>query len=550
MDTNTNSSNDKIFIPPSSADHKESTSSLSDNLQSSLFHTIKNLLPPAEEPSNNTAPASLTAQEERFKTRSRERHSQQFSDTTNARRFVSLHQSSLRYVPLWDTWLLWDGKRWYPDTYDNISTFARSTLQSFRDEALSLPYEQRKLSTLLFDHADRSESPKHLASMLSLARHNPDLIADPQLFDADSLLLNVLNGTVNLRTNQLQPHNPHDFITHLAPVLYDPAACSPTWDKFLSDITNHDPDLQRFLQLAVGYSLTSCIQEQVIFLLHGPGCNGKNTFLNAIRSILGDFAAYASRDLVTSRSLSTSSSSLPASLLRKRLIIIPTLGLDLVLDIHSIEHVTGGELTATSASTTHPLFPLYPQLSFKLWMATNHLPSVRDYSAAAWRRIKLIHFPVSFQGREDKYLASKLQADTPAILNWAIQGCLTWQREGLPLPSCVQQATINYQDEQDALAPFLRSRCLFAPHLSVKASDLYHAYLRWSQEAGVDKPLDARAFSRHILAHGYHRAHRMTGNVYLGFSLAATPDSSLSQSDTFSENYRLTYYDIPGHEGS
>lgn len=547
--------NNQESIPVSPNDHLNSSSphntpsisSRLDHIQSLLSNTITNLLSPSP---NDETPGSTPQQEEHYKAISHERHAQEFSDTGNARRFASLHHKHLRYIPQSDCWMLWDGKRWSADTNNNILTFARATIQSFRDEALALPYEQRKRSEQLFNHADRSDTPKRLAAMLDLACHDPALITFPHTFDSDPLLLNVLNGTVDLRTNRLRPHNPQDFLTHLAPVTYDQSACSPVWDKFLSTITNNDPELEHFLQRAVGYSMTTSIQEQTIFLLYGPGCNGKSTFLNAIRSLLGDYADYTSHNLITSRSPAASSPTLPLSLLRKRLLIIPALGLDRTLDTLAIEYLTGGEILTHPATASHLTSPQYTQPTFKLWAATNHLPTIRDYSPGAWRRIRPIPFPVSFQGREDKLLATKLQVSASAILNWAIQGCLTWQREGLSLPACIQQATTSYQDEQDPLACFLRTCCQFAPHLSIKANDLYQAYQRWCHDTGENKPLDTKLFSRQLLAHGYHREHRMSGNFYSGFNLIPSRDPQFSQPNVISENQRITYYDIPDYEGS
>jgi putative DNA primase/helicase len=528
-------------------DNNTFPSSPADTLEPISAHTVKALLSSSstdETPDtsshhkNSTAisdstniPTSPPAQPEQlFKTRSRARHSQQFSDTANSHRFVSQHRAHLRYIPQSNLWMLWDGQRWSPDIHNNIHTLARTTIQSFRDEALTLPYEQRELSEQLFDHADRSDSPKRLAAMLALASHDPALIASPQTFDSDPFLLNVLNGTINLRTGQLptlKPHDPQDFITHLAPVVYDPSACSPVWNKFLSDITNHDSDLQHYLQSAVGYSLTGSIQEQVIFLLQGPGCNGKSTFLNAISSILGDYAQYSSCDLITSKSTSASPASIPSSLQPARLVIVPGIGSDRILNTLAIESITGGEIIST-ASTTHLSSPRFPLHCFKLWLATNQLPSVRNHSAGTWRRIKLLHFPVSFLRREDKNLASKLQSCAPAILNWAIQGCLTWQREGLLEPACVQLTTSGYQDEQDQLASFFQTCCQFGPQCSVKAGELYKAYQLWCKFIGDNQPLAAQLFGRHISAHGYPRIHKKTGNVYLGISLVAPLNSVLS----------------------
>jgi hypothetical protein len=213
-----------------------------------------------------------------------------------------------------------------------------------------------------------------------------------------------------------------------------------------------------------------------------------------------------------------------------RLVIVPGIAPDRTLNTLSIEYITGGEITTSKSA--HLSSPLYPQPHFKLWIATNQLPTVRHHSAGAWRRIKLIHFPVSFLRREDKNLATKLQSCAPAILNWAIQGCLTWQREGLLEPPRVQLATSGYQDTQDPLAGFLHNCCQFGPQFSVKAGELYKAYQFWCQFIGENKPLDAKSFGLQMLAHGYLRVRKYYGNIYLGLNLrvSLSPPSTTDSS--------------------
>jgi P4 family phage/plasmid primase-like protien len=204
---------------------------------------------------------------------------------------------------------------------------------------------------------------------------------------------------------------------------------------------------------------------------------------------------------------------------RERLVIIPGIELDRTLNTHAVEHITGGELLTPSARTTHLSSPQYPLHHFKLWIATNHLPTVRDHSVGAWRRIKLIPFPVSFLGCEDRHLATKLQASASAILNWAIQGCLTWQRHGLLEPHCVERANAGYQDQEDELRSFLLDCSEFGPDKQVKAKELYQAYHQWCQ-FNEQTVLSNQLFGRLILAHGYLRVRKKTGKIYLGIGLA------------------------------
>ena len=103
-------------------------------------------------------------------------------------------------------------------------------------------------------------------------------------------MLNVTNGTLDLNTGELREHRREDLITKLAPVNYDPKATCPIWEKFLDRIMDGNQNLIRYLQKAVGYALTGSIKEQCLFFLYGLGANGKSTFLNIIREMMGDYA--------------------------------------------------------------------------------------------------------------------------------------------------------------------------------------------------------------------------------------------------------------------
>jgi putative DNA primase/helicase len=82
--------------------------------------------------------------------------------------------------------------------------------------------------------------------MLSLAEH--ELVISPEQFDADPMLLNAFNGTLNLRTGQLQPHRREDYLMKIAPVEYDPRAPAPTWEAFLDRIFEGNRAVISFMQ--------------------------------------------------------------------------------------------------------------------------------------------------------------------------------------------------------------------------------------------------------------------------------------------------------------
>src|SRR5215204_4200717 len=105
--------------------------------------------------------------------------------------------------------------------------------------------------------------------MLTLARSAPGIPVLPDELDANEWLLNVQNGTLDLRTGRLQPHSRNYLLTKIVPFSYDPTATAPLWDRFLARIFRHDNELIAFVQRAVGYGATASVREEALLFLYG-----------------------------------------------------------------------------------------------------------------------------------------------------------------------------------------------------------------------------------------------------------------------------------------
>ena len=112
----------------------------------------------------------------------------------------------------------------------------------------------------------------------------------PNQLDTDSMAFNTPNGVLNLRNGELINHEPHLYISKISTTEIQKRQIAPEWIKFLDDIFAGDPDLIRYIQKAIGYSLTGSTAEQCAFFCYGTGRNGKSTFLDAISEIIGDYA--------------------------------------------------------------------------------------------------------------------------------------------------------------------------------------------------------------------------------------------------------------------
>lgn len=425
----------------------------------------------------------------------------------NARRFVREHGQGVRYVPPWDCWIIWDGRRWSRDERGEAERLAKETIRNIYAEAqcARTAEERKKLATW----AGRCETAAKINSMLALARTEPGIPATPEELDRDSWLFNCRNGTIDLRTGQLRAHSQGDLITKLCDVDYDQNADAPRWQAFLARIMDENAALLEYIRRMVGYSLTGSVREQVMFILYGTGANGKSTLVETIAAVLGDYAKTAEYTSFLATSRDNVRNDI-ARLMGARFVSAMEGDEGRRLAEPLVKQITGGD-KITARFLHEEFFEFTPQ--FKLFLATNHKPQIRGTDLAIWRRIRLIPFRVTIpQDEWDTELLAKLQAEAPGILAWALKGCMDWQEGGLGLPADVYEAVEDYRKEMDVLGAFVEDRCHSGEQLAVGSSELYKAYRVWCEETG-EKPLTHKAFSTKMVERGHQKRRSGAGGT-------------------------------------
>lgn len=416
------------------------------------------------------------------------------TDLGNAQRLVAGHGADLRYCHPWRRWLVWDGQRWRIDDTAEVTRRAKDTVRGIYSEAAGAADEKERKA--LAKHAMASEAHIRIKAMIALAESEPGVPVLPDALDADPWLLTVANGTLDLRSGELLAHDPELFSTKLVEVEYDPAADCPLWLRFLQEILSGDDGTIRFLQRAIGYSLTGDTSERCLFVLYGCGANGKTTFLEVIRALLGDYALRTPTETLMLKR----PGSIPNDVARLR-------GARFVSASESeegrrlaeslIKDLTGRD-TISARFMRAEWFDFVPEC--KIWLATNHKPEIRGTDKAIWDRIRLIPFEVTIpEDKQDKQLADKLKEELPGILAWAVEGCLAWQREGLGVTEKVRAATRAYRDEMDILAGFIEDCCIEGADKEALAGDLHQAYKDWGGDLGQRKfglALKERGFTK------------------------------------------------------
>jgi putative DNA primase/helicase len=429
---------------------------------------------------------------------------QHLTDLGNARRLVDSHGRDLRWVPTIG-WLVWDGRRWERDETKEVERRAKDVIASLWE--LAEQVDDADEADILRDFAGRSEQGPRLREIEKLAQSEPTIPLRVDDLDSDPWLLNVRNGTLDLRTGELREHGRHDLITKIAPVDYAPDAPAARWSAFLDEIFEGNTELIGYVQRAVGYSITGLTSEQVLFIAYGTGANGKSTLLEAIRASLGDYAQQAPPDLLAARRFG----GIPNDIARvrgARFVTSVELEQGAKLAESLVKVLTGGD-TVAARFLYREFFEFRPVGKF--WVGTNHKPKVRGSNYAIWRRIRLIPFSVRIPpAKQDRQLLGKLRLELPGILAWAVQGCLEWQREGLGDPEEVREATEEYREEMDPVGRFLAELCVMEDRAACDATPLHRRFVHWAEQA-KEEVLSQTAFGRELSERGFARDNKGEG---------------------------------------
>ena len=410
------------------------------------------------------------------------------SDLGNAHRLVARFGPDIRWCDPWGKWLVWDGRRWRIDDTRAIHRLAKQAVRAIYNEAAAADDDRARKAIVA--HALRSESRTRIEAMIELAKSEPGVPILPDELDANAWLLNTESGTVDLRTGEVRNHCREDLITKLAAVRYDPKAACPIFEAFVDKIFGGKWQLIEFVQRAVGYSLTSDIREQVIFIVPGCGSNGKSTLADVLLAMLGDYAQQTpTGSLMVKRGEGISNDL--ARLKGARLVAAVESDEGRRLSEALVKQLTGGDRIAAR-------FMRAEWFEFK-----PSKPVIRGTDHAIWRRIRLIPFDVTIpDAQQDKRLPEKLREELPGILNWAIEGCLAWQRDGLGISEEVTAATAAYREEMDVIGGWVTDQCVTGDALRTKASDLYAAYRTWCENAG-EKPVSQRKVASLLRERGF-----------------------------------------------
>jgi len=448
------------------------------------------------------------------------------TDVGNAERLVHIAKDNIMHIYKLKQFFLWTGKKWTEDDGDGMMSHALKTASNILDEAAEASRaKDANRAQALAEHGRRSHGLQRLNAMIELTKPLVAVkVAELDAHDVmslDNCILHI-NQDNSITTTNYDGDFASDAIKYLKctkslNVSFDADAECPEFLRFLKRILPNR-ETRRFLQKALGYSLTALTAEQCLFILYGLGANGKTTFMNAVQHIFGDYTLSMPADaLMIKQGNGNNANNDIARLRGVRLVVASESDEGKRLAESLVKQLTGGD-RISARHLYSDFFDFYPV--FKLFLLTNHKPVIRGDDYAIWRRIRLIPFDVKIPPAEqDRSLPAKLKAEKSGILNWMLQGLAMYRTEGLIPPDEVSGATEAYKAEQDTFGAFLDEYCDIKPGLTAPQKNLYWKYEVWAEDNGISYPLSKPGVAKKLRERGFTDMRTNAGYLWMGIGL-------------------------------
>ena len=451
------------------------------------------------------------------------------TDGDIARMLLIKHDESIRYCYSQRSMYTYNGNLWVPDPEIPIQMVKglRNDAEKAKQHVQQNVFDSKEKEKLsdhfdwLIGRVDNTASVKNILTAVQSEQGIPIKIDE---FDRNVMKLNCQNGTLDLDKGELLPFNPDDLITKRSLANYNPASQCPQWLIFLDRIMAGDQTMIQFLQRAVGYSLTGKTDERCFFILFGSGANGKSVFIETILYLLNDYAIKTPADMLCKKQNGTIPNDV-AALKGIRFACASETEQNARLNEAKIKELTGGSDTLVGCFKFKEFFSFVP--NFKLWVATNHKPQIRETDPAIWDRVRLVPFDVRIpEAERDKNLIFKLQAECSGILNWCLAGLISWQQSGLQSPEKVLASTLQYKDDEDVFGLFTKDCCDVGSQYECLLDDIYKIYIEWA-EKNTYHPLSKLRFSNLMTERGFPSGHNRAGSTKTGIAVKPEIDQEM-----------------------
>lgn len=425
-----------------------------------------------------------------------------------ARRLATESLGDIRYVSDWQKWIFWDGCRWQLDDGAAATQAAQNLRDRLWREFAELPHEHKTEQALRFIKA--CGAAKRLRDIVTLTKNQDIIRVRYEHFDQRPYLLNVRNGTLDLRTGTLGPHRREDYLTQLAAVDFIPDAPAQLWHDFIAAAMQDDQELMRFLQVSAGLMLTGDVSPQLLWCHSGVGSNGKSTFLGAIANMLGDYAVAAPPNFLMMQQGSSHPTEL-AMLYGKRLVTAIECEGGQRMRESFVKMLTGGDKLA-ARRMREDFWMMDP--TWHVHVSYNTPPTLNGTDEGIRRRLKIIPWRACFKGpNQDKTVKERLESDElrSGILNWCLAGLQDYLANGLPSAVAVAVETDEYVAGQDLMGVFL-DECTGNPWGHCYFDEFIRAFHGWLEARGENIRLwTGKRVTNELKQRGYEKRRSTAG---------------------------------------
>lgn len=482
----------------------------------------------------------------------------------DAKLYSRLHRGTVIYVKYWDRFLIWGGHHWIEDDFDMAAQRIEDVCELYLRLAESKQAEADEetdrdirsklegLASAVFRRVSQLRDTPGQDKLLQMLRRIRDpLVVLPKQIDQQHYVKACPNGVIDLRTGELRPGRPDEYILNAIVTEYDPELLRkedpcPETNRFLLSSMDGDQELVDFIWRLLGYGLITERRDHIFTIMWGEhGRNGKDTLIKLVTHVLGQTLSGDVPVEMFLQMQQTRNSSAPSpDVLALRGMCVAWIneaeeGQRFALA--KLKKLTGGGYI-TARGLQDKLQTTWLQTHLPI-MTTNELPKAKADDAAFWSRAILIKWPLSFVERPeqpyerpaDKDLNEKIGAEAKGVLARMVRGSMEYLRDGLKIPDKVREWTREQRASWDDVGLFISEWCVSEPYqanpdnytMKVSATDLHEAFCVWyaryrDRRFSISAKKFAEALSKKDIAYK-----RSNGSWRLGIDLTAEARNEL-----------------------
>lgn len=321
-----------------------------------------------------------------------------------------------------------------------------------------------------------------------------ELIADEKA-QADARYIAFRNGVLDIVTGQMQPFSPDLVITNQIPWDYNPEAYSELADDTLNKLACGDQPIRALLEECIGYCFYRRNELGKAFILTGDKSNGKSTFLDCVKAILGD-------GNISALDLKELGDRFSTSMMFGKLANIgDDIGDDFLQgsQVATFKKVVTGNRIKAERKGQDP-FEFNPYV--KLLFSANDIPRMKDKTGAVLRRLVIIPFNASFSKDDpdyDPFIKYKLiqQDNVEYLIKLGVEGLKRIIiNDEFTKSDKVQNQLTEYEEENNPILAFINDTGVDMIE-NEPTADVYKRYQVFCADNAM-QPMSNIVFSKQI----------------------------------------------------